>query len=206
MKLLVNSSSYTIFPAYQVGSRVYGKLVTPKELSNGSEDKILLAKEDDVAVITRESIVKNNIVGAIFVTLGYSKLRNLVRRLDENKIAFTVVILNPFSLKEKEEQNEILFLYTGNMVVVEDKQLSLLLEKRELKQIYLRLRSKKEKRFSAGLAKGEEVMIFNYSVQDRYARIEKFSNNKLSLTANRSFHLTDLGNISKFNITEFNAE
>ncbi len=206
IKLSVSANSYTIFPAYKIGEDISGILVTPQEISESQEEKILLLKDSSLSGITEESIIKNNIAGVVFLKANYVFLKKLVTKLDEHKLNLTIVVLNPFSLKGVELQNEILFLHTGKIAIIDNKNLSLLLPQEELKQIFLRLKSKMGKRFSRGLAKGEEVMIFNYSTQHRYARIEKFSNNNLSINTKDGIHQTDLANISKFNITEFNAD
>lgn len=205
-KLLVDAYTYTIFPAYQRGPDVSGRLVTLKELKLVRGEKVLLVKEKALAEISVELLIKNNIVGIIIVASDYQKLRGFAKRLADHKVPLTIVLLNPFSIKQFEDQNEILFLYTNNTVVLSDKKVSLFLEKNQLKQIYLRLKSRKEKAHNSALAKGEELMVFNYFLQDRYARIEKLSNRNLSLIAQNNLYNTDLNNISKFTVTELNAE
>jgi len=205
-KLFVNAHAYTIYPAYHTGPDISGKLVTLKELKVATGEKILLVKEKDFDQVNEELIIKNNIIGIIIVSVDYRKLRRFTQRLVNDKISLTIALLNPFSIRQFEEQNEILFLYTKNTVILSAGKISLLLAKNELKQVYLRLKSKKEKSYNSSLAKGEEVMIFNYSLQDRYARIEKLSNRNLSLATRGDLISTDLNNISKFTITELNAE
>ncbi len=206
MEILINAYTYTIYPTYFTGLDISGKLVTLRELKTVIGEKILLVKEDSLGQISKELVIKNNIIGIIIISLDYLDLRKFTQRLLEDKIHLTTVVLNPFSIKQFEEQNEILFLYTTNTVVLTSGKVVLLLAKSELKNIYLRLRSKKEKSYKPSLVKGDEVLIFNYSLQDRYARIEKLSEKNIILSTNGGLITTNLNNISKFTITELNAE
>lgn len=205
-EILINAYTYTVYPTYFTGLDISGKLVTLGELKTVVGEKILLVKKDSLGQINKELIIKNNIVGVIIISLDYLDLKKFTQRLVEDKIYLTTVVLNPFSIKQFEEQNEILFLYTTNTVVLTSGRVVLLLAKNELKNIYLRLRSKKEKSDKPSLMKGDEIMIFNYSLQDRYARIEKLSKKNIILSTTGGLITTNLNNISKFTITELNAE
>lgn len=205
LNLSIDAYVYTVFTTYQIGPNLAGKLVTLKEYNHIGGSKILLLKENELLSINAKFIIQNNIDGIILTITNYKELSNFIRKIANQRIHITIVLLSPLSFKQFLKQWEVLYLYIGNTVVIKEDQINLLIPKKELKQIYLYLKPREQDYKGVGLKKGDELMFFNYFVQERYARMEKFSNKQVSLLVKNTFYNTDLSNILKFTNTVLDA-
>lgn len=204
--LKVSTYSYTLVSVYKNGPDAVGKLVTLDELTEVQGDKILLLSSLEGKNIDKETIILNNIVGILLVSVNYEALKRLTNNVLDGTRLINISVLNPFSLEYKNDLAEILFLYTRNLIIIEGNKISLLLSREQMKEIFIRLKSKKIYSENSVLKKGDQVLFFDYSQQDRCARIEKVFSKGIVLSTRGELVNAKLNNISKLSLTEFNGE
>lgn len=202
----IKANSFTTNTIYKIGDDVQGKLMRLEDVQNYSASKLLLVKPNELGDITLEFIMKNNISGVIVDTPDYLMIRRYIAKVLKNSKATTLCVLNPFSIRSSSSIIDILYLYTGNTVIISNNSLHLLIDQKQSKEILLRLKSKDTQSKKSILRKGEHVSFFNYSHQDPYARIENVSPRELVLNTERGIIVTNFSNIIKYTSTFYDTE
>ena len=202
----MKANSFTTNTIYKIGDDVQGKLIRLEDVQNTSESKLLLVKPNELGDINLEFIMKNNISGVIVDTPDYLMIRRYIAKILKNSKATTLCVLNPFSLKSSSNIIDILYLYTGNTVIISNNSVHLLIDQKQSKEILLRLKSKDTQSKKSILRKGEHVSFFNYSHQDPYARIENVSPEELVLNTEGEMVVSSYANIIKYSNSFYDTE
>lgn len=202
----IRANSFTTEINYKIGPDVQGVLMRITDIQDSNESKILLVKPNELGDITLEFLMKNNIMGLIVDKPDYQVIRKYISRVLKDSKATTICLLNPFSIISNSDIIDILYLYTGNSVVISDNSLHLLIDQRQSKEILLRLKSRDTQAKKSVLRKGEHISFFNYSHQDPYARIENVSPHELVLNTERDILVSNFSNIIKYTNTFYDSE
>lgn len=205
-KAKIKATSFSLEIIYKFGSDAQGKLMRLNEVSNTNEDKILLVKDKELNDINSEFIINNNVRGVIVDSSDYSTIRKYIGKILKNSKITTMCLISPFSISTSSNLVDILFLYTGNSVIISKTKLNLLIDQQQSKQILLRLKSKDTQDRKDLLKKGEVVTFFNYSHSDPCARIENVSPPELILNTKNGIVLTSFNNIIKYTSTFYDTE
>jgi hypothetical protein len=176
------------------------------DVPSSIEAKILLVKPVELSEINSEFIINNNVKGVIVDSPDYTTIRKFIAKVLKNTKLTTICVLNPFSIQAKSNIIDILYLFTGNSVIISNNRLHLLIDQQQSKQILMRLKSKDTQGKNSQLKKGEHVLFFNYSHQDPYARIENVSPQELVLNTERGIVVSSFTNIIKYISTFYDSK
>lgn len=204
MKILANSFTSEII--YKIGNDTQGQLLRMGDVTSTNEDKLLLIKPSELADINLELIVDHNVKGVIIDSPDYSLIRSFIGKVLKSSKLLTICVLSPFSLRGKNNIVDILYLHTGNSVLISNNSIHLLIDQQQNKQILMRLKSKDTQSKNNLLKKGEIVSFFNYSHQDPYVRIENVSPDELVLNTEGEMITSNYANIIKYSNTFYDTE
>jgi hypothetical protein len=202
----IRANSFSIEIIYKIGNDAQGRLMRMSDVPSSIEAKILLVKPVELSEINSEFIINNNVKGVIVDSPDYTTIRKFIAKVLKNTKLTTICVLNPFSIQAKSNIIDILYLFTGNSVIISNNRLHLLIDQQQSKQILMRLKSKDTQGKNSQLKKGEHVLFFNYSHQDPYARIENVSPQELVLNTERGIVVSSFTNIIKYISTFYDSK
>ncbi|MCA9379553.1 hypothetical protein KC675_00045 [Candidatus Dojkabacteria bacterium] len=202
----IRANSFSIEIIYKIGNDAQGRLMRMSDVPSSIEAKILLVKPVELSEINSEFIINNNVKGVIVDSPDYTTIRRFIAKVLKNTKVTTICVLNPFSIQAKSNIIDILYLFTGNSVIISNNRLHLLIDQQQSKQILMRLKSKDTQGKNSQLKKGEHVLFFNYSHQDPYARIENVSPQELVLNTERGIVVSSFTNIIKYTSTFYDSK
>lgn len=205
-EIRVHAESITIPITYMKGPEVEGIIVSIVDMKTSAEgEKILLLRKSDISQVSKEDIVKYNIVGFVLLDADYQLIKEFSKEYLHNSKNINVSLVLPLSGSTSNTITDIFYLMSGRRVVINEKKIHILIDKRSKKELYLRMNSGKDSSQGTNLIKGDYVYYLNYKHNYMYARIEKVKPENVVLIARDEVFQAEPINILKYTTTEIDA-
>lgn len=195
----VYAESFTIPVTFSKGPEVEGTITSISDISSNNEvSNIIILKKNDIGTITKEFIVKKNIVGFILIDFNYKALKDFFEKQLLSSKNIRLSLIYPLSNSWQGPITDLLYLLSGRRAILEKDKLHILIDKRTKKELYLRLNSKKKSTDMNLYKKGDEVFYLNYKQYYFYGRIEKVSKEDVVLMSSGEVLRGKFPNIIKY--------
>ena len=202
-EIKVFAENITIPLTYTKGPEVAGKILSIEDFKTEADgEKIVLLRKADLEQVNKEDIVKYNIVGFVLLDADYQTVKKFTKDFLHDSKNITVSLIHPLSNSSFGTMTDIVYLMSGRMVVIVEKKIHILIDKRSKKEIYLRLNSGKDSSHEMTLKKGDHVYYLNYKHNNMYARIEKVEAENVLLMRDDEVVQAKAINIIKYSTTE----
>jgi hypothetical protein len=202
-EIKVFAENITIPLTYTKGPEVAGKILSIEDFKTEADgEKIVLLRKADLEQVNKEDIVKYNIVGFVLLDADYQTVKKFTKDFLHDSKNITVSLIHPLSNSSFGTMTDIVYLMSGRMVVILEKKIHILIDKRSKKEIYLRLNSGKDSSHEMTLKKGDHVYYLNYKHNNMYARIEKVEAENVLLMRDDEVVQAKAINIIKYSTTE----